>query len=53
MIYGCGDTYCTLAVEDDGDINGYGDNMAAYGWYEFYKNYWKSGSGHGKIKDTR
>ena len=22
MIYGCGDTYCTLAVEDGGDING-------------------------------
>ena len=47
MIYGYGDTYCTLAVEDGGDIN---DGIWLIG---FYKNYWKSGSGHGKIKDTR
>ena len=45
MIYGCGDTYCTLAVEDD--------KNGGIWLIEFYKNYWKSGSGHGKIKDTR
>ena len=39
MIYGCGDTYCTLAVEDDGDINGYGDNNGGIWLIEFYKNY--------------
>ena len=32
MIYGYGDTYCTLAVEDGGDINGaMATIMAVYG----------------------